>query len=37
MKTAKEFIHLYRLYRRHHPMRYALTRAWTIAVRGWSF
>jgi hypothetical protein len=33
----REFISLYRLYRRHHPIGYALTRAYTIAVRGWSF
>lgn len=33
----REFLHLYRLYRRFHPRRYALTRAYTIAVRNWSF
>jgi len=37
MKTAREFISLYRIYRQHHPMRYALKRAYTIAVLGWSF
>jgi hypothetical protein len=33
----REFIAIFRLYRRHHPMRYALSRAWGIAVKGQDF
>jgi hypothetical protein len=32
--VIREFINVYRLYRRHHPARYALSRAWGIAVKG---
>lgn len=37
MNTAREFINVFRLYRRHHPARYALATAWRIAVRGVPF
>jgi hypothetical protein len=33
----REFITVYRLYRRAHPARYALKTAWQIAVLKWSF
>ena len=33
----KEFASVYRLYRKHHPMRYALSRAWGIVVKGQDF
>jgi hypothetical protein len=37
MSTAREFIGIYRMYREHHSMAYALRMAWGIAVRGLSF
>lgn len=33
----REFITVFRLYRRHHGVRYSLRTAWNIAVRGWPF
>ena len=33
----REFMSIYRQYRRHHPARYALSRAWGIAVKGEQF
>lgn len=33
----REFILVFRLYRRHHPIRYALKRAWHIAIQGAPF
>ena len=33
----RDFIAVYRLYRAHHPRRYALKTAWRIAVLKWSF
>ena len=32
-----DLLKTYRLYRRHHPMRYALSRAWGIVVKGQDF
>lgn len=37
MTTLREFFAVYRLYRRHHPMAYAIKRAWHIAVQGSPF
>jgi hypothetical protein len=37
MKTAVEFVNVYRQYRRMHPRAYALRRAWHIAVQGSPF
>ena len=37
MSRLAEFIGLYRLYRRHHPRRYALQRAYQIAFTGLPF
>lgn len=33
----RKFAAVYRLYRRHHPMTYALSRAWGIVVKGQDF
>jgi len=33
----REFIAVYRLYRKAHPAGYALKTAWRIAVLKWSF
>ena len=32
MNAAREFIGIYRMYRRYHPRRYALATAWRIAI-----
>ena len=37
LDVIRTFVELYRLYRRHHPRRYALRRAWGIAVSGQDF
>jgi len=37
MKTLIEFIAVYRLYRRHHGIRYSLNTAYWIALRGHPF
>lgn len=36
-RACLDFIEVYRLYRRHHPRRYALRRAWGIAFQGIPF
>lgn len=33
----REFLTVYRMYRRHHPKLYAFSTAWRIAVRGLPF
>lgn len=33
----REFFTVFRLYKRHHPMGYALRRAWNIAIQGSPF
>lgn len=33
----REFIAIVRQYHRHHPLRYALSRAWGIVVKGQDF
>jgi len=37
MNTIRELVAVYRLYRRHHSMAYAIRRAWHIAVQGSPF
>lgn len=37
MSRIREFIDVYRLYRRVHSRRYALQRAWHIAIQGSPF
>lgn len=37
MSRLHEFMSLYRLYRKHHPRRYALERAYQIAFTGLPF
>jgi hypothetical protein len=37
MSRLSEFIALYRMYRKHHPRRYALERAYQIAFQAYPF
>lgn len=37
MTTLRDFVAVYRLYKRHHTMVYAIKRAWHIAVQGSPF
>lgn len=37
MQTLREFMAVWRQYRKHHSDAYAIRTAWRIAVKGWSF
>jgi hypothetical protein len=37
MSAARDFINVYRLYKRFQPRSYAIKAAWRIAVRGLPF
>jgi len=37
MSKLKDFVSLYRLYRKHHGRGYALQRAWQIGFKGYPF
>ena len=37
MNELREFVSVFRLYRRHHSITYAARTAWNVAVRGLPF